>query len=61
MLFRSLWVLGGTLLALGAAVMVPPLAQAFGFQPLPLPFAALAVALGVALLVPFQLGKRWLG
>ena len=57
----SLWVLGGTVLALGAAVFIPPVAQAFGFQPLPLPFAALAVALGVALLVPFQLAKRWLG
>ena len=57
----SLWVLTGTLLALGAVVLVPPLAQAFGFSALSAPFAALALILGCALLLPFQLTKRWFG
>jgi Ca2+-transporting ATPase len=57
----SLWVLTGTLLALGAVVLVPPLAQAFGFVALSAPYAALALILGCALLLPFQLSKRWFG
>ena len=57
----SLWVLAGTLVALGAVVLVPALAQAFGFAALSAPVAALAVILGGALLLPFQLSKRWFG
>jgi len=57
----SRWVLSCTLLALLAITSVPFLAQAFGFAPLaPLHWLAAMVA-GLAMLVPFQIGKRWLG
>jgi P-type Ca2+ transporter type 2C len=40
---------------------MPVLAQAFGFAPLaPLHWLA-AMAAGLAMLIPFQLAKRWLG
>jgi Ca2+-transporting ATPase len=57
----SRWVLSCTLLALLAVTGVPSLAQAFGFAPLaPLHWLA-AMAAGLVMLVPFQLGKRLLG
>jgi Ca2+-transporting ATPase len=49
------------LLALLAITSVPSLAHAFGFAPLaPLHWLAAMVA-GLAMLVPFQIGKRWFG
>ena len=57
----SRWVLSCTLLALLVITGVPFLAQSFGFAPLaPLHWLA-AMAAGLAMLVPFQLGKRWFG
>lgn len=53
----SLWVLGGTLLALTAITTAPPLARAFGFAPLAAAHWLAAVAVGLSLLVPFHLGK----
>jgi P-type Ca2+ transporter type 2C len=55
------WVLGATLLALLLITSVPMLARPFGFEPLaPLDWA-LALAIGCGLLLPFQLGKWWMG
>jgi Ca2+-transporting ATPase len=57
----SRWVLSCTLLALLAITAIPVVAQAFGFAPLaPLHWLA-AMAAGLAMLIPFQLGKRLLG
>lgn len=53
----SLWVLGGTLLALTAITTAPPLARAFGFAPLAAAHWLAAVAVGLSLLVPFHLSK----
>ena len=57
----SLWVWAGTALALLPATAVPWIARGFGFAPLP-PLAWLGcVAAGLAMLLPFQLGKMLLG
>ena len=53
------WVLGVTALALLAITSVPMLAKPFGFEPLSPTHWLLAVALGVGLLLPFQVNK-WL-
>jgi Ca2+-transporting ATPase len=53
----SLWVLLGTLLALGVVTTVTPIAQAFGFTPLPAWHWAAALATGLSMLVVFQAGK----
>lgn len=53
------WVLGATALALLAITSVPMLAQPFGFEPLSPAHWLLALALGGALLLPFQVNK-WL-
>lgn len=50
----SLWVLGGTLLALTVVTAVPPIAAAFGFGALPLSHWLGAIALGCACLLPLQ-------
>ncbi len=53
----SLWVLAGTLAALGAITTVPLLARAFGFAPLAAAHWLAAVAIGLSLLLPFHLHK----
>ncbi|MDO9202360.1 MAG: cation-translocating P-type ATPase, partial [Hydrogenophaga sp.] len=54
----SLWVLGGTLLALTAISTVPTLAQGFGFEALTAGQWALAMAAGLGLVMPLQLLKH---
>lgn len=56
----SLWVLGGTLGALGLITFVPVLVAAFGFAVLPLWQWCAAFAAGCSLLAVFQLNKRLL-
>ncbi|MDI1272887.1 cation-translocating P-type ATPase [Polaromonas sp.] len=53
----SLWVLGGTLLALTAITTAPPLTRAFGFAPLAAADWLAALAVGLSLLVPLHLIK----
>ncbi len=55
------WVLAGTLAALAAVTVVPPLASAFKFVPLPAPYWLGSVAIGLAMVILFQLSKRILG
>jgi Ca2+-transporting ATPase len=57
----SLWVLGGTLLALTAISTVPMLAQGFGFGALTVGQWALAMATGLGLVIPLQLLKHTSG
>ena len=47
-------VLLGTLAGLLVVVFVPPVARAFAFAPLALPYAALAFLTGTLMLIPFQ-------
>ncbi len=54
----SLWVLGGTLLALTAISTVPMLAQGFGFVALTVGQWSLAMAAGLCTVVPLQLLKH---
>ena len=54
----SLWVLGGTLLALSAISTVPVLAQGFGFGALTAGQWALAMAVGLCMVLPLQWLKR---
>ena len=54
----SLWVLGGTLLALTAISTVPMLAKGFGFGALTAGQWALAMATGLCMVVPLQWLKR---
>jgi P-type Ca2+ transporter type 2C len=53
----SVWVLGGTLLALGLVTLVAPLSRAFGFAPLAPAVWLAALAAGLALTAGFQLAK----
>ncbi len=54
----SLWVLGGTLVALTSITTVPWLAHAFGFVPLSLPKWLATLGVGLLLVVPLLLCKR---
>jgi Ca2+-transporting ATPase len=54
----SRWVLLGSLLAMFAVTLLPPLADAFGLVPLSGAQWALVLGLGLALLIPLQLAKR---
>ena len=54
----SLWVLGGTLVALTSITTVPWLAHAFGFVPLSLPKWLATLGVGLLLVAPLLLCKR---
>jgi len=54
----SLWVLGGTLVALTSITTVPWLAHAFGFVPLSLPKWLATLGVGLLLVMPLLLCKR---
>ena len=56
----SLWVLASTAIALLVIVSVPGVAEIFKFSPPPLQHALLALAAGIALLLPLQGMKYWL-
>lgn len=56
----SLWVLGGTLVALAAITLLTPLAGAFGFVRLPAWQWCAALAVGLSMVAVFQRNKRWL-
>jgi Ca2+-transporting ATPase len=57
----SVWVLGGTMLALVVITSVPPVARAFGFAVLAPAHWLAALALGCSLLLLFQASKVWFG